>query len=59
MKKRGTRLEVWNSKAEKTAGGLSKDDLFERNGRIISKKCSELGKKNKKRLKQFAFKNKE
>ena len=59
MKKRGSRSEVWNSKAQKTAGGLTKADLFERNGKIISKKCSELAKKNKDRLKQFCFKNKE
>ena len=37
--KRGTRRQVWNGKAEKTAGGLTKDDLDKnKRGRIVSKK---------------------
>jgi hypothetical protein len=37
--RRGTRRQVWNGKAEKTAGGLTKDDLDKnKRGRIVSKK---------------------
>ena len=37
MKKRGTRLEVWNGLAEHTGGGLTRDSLMmNRRGRIVS-----------------------
>jgi hypothetical protein len=37
--KRGTRRQVWNGTAEKTAGGLTKADLEKnKRGRIVSKK---------------------
>ena len=41
MKKYGSRQEVWNNEAEKTRGGLQKDDLIlSKTGRIVSKKKS-------------------
>jgi hypothetical protein len=37
--KRGSRRQVWNGSAEKTMGGLGKDDLMKNErGRIVSKK---------------------
>ena len=37
--KRGSRRQVWNGTAEKTAGGLRKEDLDKnKRGRIVSKK---------------------
>jgi hypothetical protein len=37
--KRGTRRQVWSGKAEKTAGGLTKEDLDKnKRGRIVSKR---------------------
>lgn len=44
--KYGTREQVWEGKAEKTRGGLSKPDLIycERDKKIKSKKLSELAR---------------
>jgi len=42
----GTRAQVFNGTADKTAGGLMKKDLFQdKAGRIRSKKASEAAKK--------------
>lgn len=43
----GTRAQVWHGTADKTSGGLKKNDLFMRNGRIRSKRASRSAKKNK------------
>ena len=44
----GSRAEVWHGNAKKTTGGLEKDDLIQnKSGRIVSKKKSELAKKEK------------
>ncbi len=41
----GSKREVWNGTAERTSGGLRKDDLMKnKRGRIVSKKKHELGK---------------
>lgn len=46
-KKVGSKLEVWNRVAEKTAGGLKIVDLVKnKRGKIVSKKQSESAKKN-------------
>jgi hypothetical protein len=38
----GSRRQVWNGGAEKTTGGLTKDDLEQNKyGRIVSKKRSQ------------------
>jgi hypothetical protein len=44
--KRGSRRQVWNGKAEMTAGGLKKEDLIKNTrGRIVSaKKCQTMKK---------------
>jgi hypothetical protein len=44
--KRGSRRQVWNGKAEMTAGGLKKEDLTKNTrGRIVSvKKCQTMKK---------------
>jgi len=44
--KRGSRRQVWNGKAEMTAGGLKKEDLTKNpRGRIVSvKKCQTMKK---------------
>ncbi len=39
VSKYGSRRKVWNGTAEKTVGGLRKDDLLKtKRGRIVSKK---------------------
>jgi hypothetical protein len=39
VSKYGSRRKVWNGTAEKTVGGLRKDDLMKtKRGRIVSKK---------------------
>lgn len=38
----GTRKEVWRQKAYRTIGGLTKSDLIQRKGRIVSKKASDV-----------------
>ena len=43
----GTRAQVWHGTAERTAGGLIKNDLIKnKHGYIVSKKKSEYMKKN-------------
>ena len=44
--KRGSRRQVWNGRAEMTAGGLKKEDLIKNTrGRIVSvKKCQTMKK---------------
>ena len=43
----GSRAQVWHGTAYKTSGGLKKADLKMHNGRIVSKKKSELAKTQK------------
>lgn len=46
VKKVGTRAEVMHGTARQTSGGLTKKDLkYNKQGRIVSKKKSVLGKK--------------
>jgi hypothetical protein len=40
----GDRGQVFNGSALMTRGGLTKEDLFEKNGRYVSKKMSENAK---------------
>jgi hypothetical protein len=40
----GDRNDVYNGRALMTKGGLKKEDLFEKNGRYVSKKMSENAK---------------
>ena len=42
----GSRAKVWNGNAKKTSGGLTKKDLFKKNGRIKSRKASKKAKRN-------------
>jgi len=42
----GSRVQVWNGNANHTSGGLRKNDLIRKNGRIKSKKASRSAKKN-------------
>ena len=45
MKNIGSRLEVMKGKARKTSGGLTKKNLkYDKNGKIISKKISNMMK---------------
>jgi hypothetical protein len=45
-RKYGTRSEVWEGIAQQTRGRLTKDKLvLSRNGRIVSKRKSEMAKK--------------
>tara|TARA_R110002074_G_scaffold5054_1_gene24878 strand:+ start:51 stop:386 length:336 start_codon:yes stop_codon:yes gene_type:complete len=43
----GSRAQVWHGTAYKTAGGLKKVDLKMHNGRLVSKKKSELARSQK------------
>ena len=43
----GTRAQVWHGTADRTAGVLTKKDLFMNNGRIRSKRASRSAKNNK------------
>ena len=45
MKARGSRLEVFQGIARRTTGGLTKDDLFQRDGLVLSKRASESSKR--------------
>ena len=45
MKATGSRAEVWHKNARKTRGGLKRDDLFMKNGRIKSKRASRRAKR--------------
>ena len=52
----GSKVQVWNGKADKTIGGLKKDDLMKnKRGKIVSKKKHEQGKimYEKNNLKQY------
>ena len=42
----GSRAQVFNGNAKKTRGGLTKKDLFRKNGRIKSRKASKKAKRN-------------
>ena len=53
MNARGSREEVWEGKARRTAGGLCKDDLVKNMaGKIVSKRQSETAKARYPALKQ-------
>ena len=43
----GSRAQVMHGTAHKTSGGLTKDDLMMKNGRIVSKKASKAALKSK------------
>ena len=45
VRKTGSRQEVWDEVVFCTSGKLKKEDLVMKNGRIMSKKRSEMGKK--------------
>lgn len=46
VKVRGSKRQVWNGSAKKTAGGLERKDLVQKpDGRIVSRRKSEQGKK--------------
>ena len=45
VRKIGSRSDVWNELCFCTSGGLEKQHLVERNGKLVSKKRSEMGKK--------------
>ena len=47
MRTVGSRCQVWNRTAKRTSGGLTKKELFKKNGRIRSKKASRKAKQNK------------
>ncbi len=54
----GSRRQVWNGTAKKTAGGLTKKDLkINKRGRIVSKKMSDRAKREK-RLEKAGYKPK-
>lgn len=56
---RGSKSEVFNGHALKTASGLTKNELIKnKRGKIVSRKQHEAGKKNIERLKQHRFKTK-
>ena len=40
------RTEVWHHNAKQTRGGLKRNDLFMKNGRIKSKRASKRAKRN-------------
>lgn len=42
----GSRAQVWHGTAKKTSGGLTKQNLFKKKGRIRSKRASQKAKKN-------------
>lgn len=50
----GSRAEVWHGTAKHTAGGLKKDDLMKKDGRIISRRKHHMGLKNASKLKKYA-----
>ena len=43
----GSRAQVWHGTAHETAGGLKKSDIKMHNGRLVSRKKSELAKSQK------------
>lgn len=55
IKKSGSKEQVWNGEALKTAGGLTKEDLMQnKKGKIISKKRHAQGLKAFENIKEFA-----
>ena len=44
MKKYGSRQDVYDGVCQMTRGGLTKEDLLLKNGRLVSKKKSEAAK---------------
>ena len=58
MKTVGSKAEVWHNHAKHTSGGLKKNDLMFRKGRIISRKKHAAGKKAIKRLVALGYKAK-
>ena len=42
----GSRAQVMHNNAEKTTGGLTKKDLNNKHGKIVSRKVSAIAKKN-------------
>ena len=57
MRKYGNRQDVFNGEAEKTRGGLTKDDLMlSKTGKIVSKKKSIAAAES---YKKFGFKKRE
>jgi len=42
----GSRAQVWHGTAKKTSGGLTKQNLFKKKGRIRSKRASTSAKRN-------------
>jgi hypothetical protein len=58
MKTVGTRAEVMHGAAQKTSGGLTKRDLiYNKSGRIVSKKMSQQAKRSK-RLEKAGYRTK-
>ena len=58
MKTEGSRAEVMHGKAVRTSGGLTKKELkYNKQGRIVSKKKSQIAKKDK-RLEKAGYKTK-
>ena len=53
LRKVGSRDEVWNGIAYCTSGKLTKQDLIQKNGKLISKKRSMLGTERFKRKNPF------
>ena len=52
----GSKAQVFHGTAEKTAGGLKKDDLMQnKHGRIVSRKKHEAGKKALKHLREKGY----
>ena len=43
----GSRAQVMHGTAKRTSGGLTKDDLMMKNGRIVSRKASNAAKKSR------------
>jgi len=58
MKRVGSKAEVWHSKSRFTPGGLTKKDLIQVKGRIMSRKKHALGKKAIKHLFALGYKPK-
>ncbi len=53
----GTRAEVMHGTAHHTSGGLTRKDLkYNKQGRIVSRRASEAGKKALKRLERAGYK---
>lgn len=58
MKNEGSRAEVMHGKAMRTSGGLTKKELkYNKQGRIVSKKKSQIAKQDK-RLEKAGYKTK-